>query len=142
MLLRLGAQSKIQNQTQRLLESSVSKPVGNSDSASVITYLRKRGKAAKHQQQLERGVRICERNNCGDIKVSEERGGEGVPGARAEIFLQAVVKTMVRQNVHLQPMEVNGGADILRDSPAGAGKVCGEFFPLRRKEQQRQCVMN
>ncbi|CAM9633033.1 unnamed protein product, partial [Bubo scandiacus] len=41
----------------------------------------------------------------------EERGG-GALGARAEIPLQPVVKTMVRQAVSLQTMEVNGGADI------------------------------
>ena len=62
--------------------------------------------------QLERGVRICERNNSADTKVSEEGGGGGAPGARAEIPLQLVVKTMVRQVVALQPMEVNSGADI------------------------------
>ncbi|GAB0209312.1 AN1-type zinc finger protein 5-like [Grus japonensis] len=47
-----------------------------------------------------------------DTKVSEEGGGEGNPGTRAEIPLQSVEKTMVRQAVPLQPMEVNGGADI------------------------------
>ncbi|GAB0209175.1 AN1-type zinc finger protein 5-like [Grus japonensis] len=47
-----------------------------------------------------------------DTKVSEEGGGGGVPGARAEIPLQPVVKTMVKQAVPLQPVEVNGKADI------------------------------
>ncbi|KAK4811165.1 hypothetical protein QYF61_019796 [Mycteria americana] len=60
----------------------------------------------------KRGVRICERNNSADTKVSEEGGGRGAPGTRAEIPLQPVVKTMVRQAVLLQPMEVNSGADI------------------------------
>ena len=66
------------------------------------------------QQQLqpERGVRRCERNNSADTKVSEEGGGGGAPGATAEIPLQPVVKSMVRQAVPLQPMEVHGGADI------------------------------
>ena len=66
------------------------------------------------QQQLqpERGMRICERNNSADTKVSEEGGGGGAPGARAEIPLQPMGKTMVRQAVPLQPMEVHGGADI------------------------------
>ncbi|NXL08435.1 RETR1 regulator, partial [Mesembrinibis cayennensis] len=58
------------------------------------------------------GVRTCERNNPADTKVSEEGGGGGAPGARAEISLQPMVKTMVRQAVPLQPMEVHGGADL------------------------------
>ncbi|KAK4827692.1 hypothetical protein QYF61_020826 [Mycteria americana] len=57
-------------------------------------------------------MRICERNNSADTKVSEEGEGEGAPGAGAEIPLQPVEKTMVRQVVRLQPMEVHGGADI------------------------------
>ena len=61
------------------------------------------------KRQLERGVRTCKRNNPADTKVSEEGGGGGAPGARAEIPLQPVVKTMVRQAVPLQPREVHGG---------------------------------
>ena len=57
-------------------------------------------------------MRACKRNNPADTKVSEEGGGGGAPGARVEIPLQPVVKTMVRQVVPLQPMEVHGGADI------------------------------
>ncbi|KAK4810707.1 hypothetical protein QYF61_007681 [Mycteria americana] len=60
----------------------------------------------------KRGLRTCERNNSADTKVSEEGGGGSAPGAGAEIPLQPVVKTMVRQVVLLQPMEVHGGADI------------------------------
>ena len=62
--------------------------------------------------QPERGLRRCERNNSADTKVSEEGGGGGAPGAGAEIPLQPVGKTMVRQAVPLQPMEVHGGAEI------------------------------
>ena len=40
------------------------------------------------------------------------RGGGGAPGTGAEIPLQPVGKTMVRQAVPLQPMDVRGGADI------------------------------
>ncbi|GAB0209030.1 AN1-type zinc finger protein 5-like [Grus japonensis] len=47
-----------------------------------------------------------------DTKVSEEGGGGGAPDTRAEIPLQPVVKTMVKQAVPLQPMEDDGGADI------------------------------
>ena len=61
---------------------------------------------------LERGVRICERSNFADTKVSEEGGGGGAPGAGAEIPLQPMMRTMVRQAVPLQPMEVHGEADI------------------------------
>jgi len=56
-------------------------------------------------------VRICERNNSADTKV-REGGGGGAPGTSAEIPLQLVVKTMVRQAVPMQPIEVNSGSDI------------------------------
>jgi len=56
-------------------------------------------------------MRLCERNNPADTKVSGG-GGEGAPNAGAEIPLQPVEKTMVRQSVPLQPMEVHSGADI------------------------------
>ncbi|KAM9590860.1 uncharacterized protein ACIBXB_005909 [Morphnus guianensis] len=83
-------------------------PISNSGSASVITYLRK-GKKLLCNSSWKRGVRICKRNNSADTKVSE---GGGAPGARAEIPLQPMVKTVVRQAVPLQPMEVHSGADI------------------------------
>ena len=57
-------------------------------------------------------MRRCERNNSADTKVREEGGGGGAPGTGAEIPLQPMVKTMARQAVFLQPMEINGGADI------------------------------
>ncbi|PKU45706.1 hypothetical protein llap_4002 [Limosa lapponica baueri] len=44
-------------------------------------------------------------------KVSEGEEG-GAPGAIVETALQPMVKTVVRQAVTLQPMELNGGADI------------------------------
>jgi len=47
-----------------------------------------------------------------DTKVSEEGEGGGAPGAGAEIPLQPVEQTMVRQAAPLQPMEVHGGADL------------------------------
>ncbi|PKU35454.1 dtw domain-containing protein 2 [Limosa lapponica baueri] len=66
----------------------------------------------RKQLQLERGVNICERSNSADIEVSEEGGGGGAPGTRAEIPLQPVATTMVWQVVPLKPIVVNGGADI------------------------------
>ena len=54
---------------------------------------------------------MCECNNSADTKVTAGVGG-GAPGARAEILLQPVEQTMVRQAVPLQPMEVHGGADL------------------------------
>ena len=77
----------------------------------MITDLRK-GKKLPHNSSWKGGVRICERNNSADTKVSEEGRGGGAPCAGAEIPLQPMVKTMVRQAVPLQPMEVNSGADI------------------------------
>ena len=57
-------------------------------------------------------MRIYERNRPADTKLSEERQAGGAPGAEAEISLQPIVMTMVRQDVPLHPKEVNGGAGI------------------------------
>ena len=57
-------------------------------------------------------MRRCERNNSADPQVSAEGGGGGAPGAGAEIPLQPMGKTMVRQAVPLQPREVHSGADL------------------------------
>ncbi|GAB0184861.1 hypothetical protein GRJ2_000951400 [Grus japonensis] len=86
------------------------KPISHNGSTSGITWLR-RGKTPALLQP-ERRTRRCESNNSADIKISAEGGRGGAPGAGAEIPLQPVEKTMVRQAVPLQPMEVHGGADI------------------------------
>ena len=57
-------------------------------------------------------MKICQRNKFADTKVSEEGGGGGTPGTGAEIPHQPVIKTMVRQAIPLQPMEVHSGADL------------------------------
>jgi len=57
-------------------------------------------------------MRIYYTNNSADTKVSEKGKGGGAPGARAEIPLQPLMKTTVRQAVLLQPMEVRSGAHI------------------------------
>ncbi|GAB0205645.1 hypothetical protein GRJ2_003030100 [Grus japonensis] len=88
------------------------KPISDGGSTSGIMYLRKKKKIRQQQLHLERGVRRCERNNFADTQVSEEGGGGGAPGARAEIPLQRLEKTMVRQAVQLQPMDVHSGAYI------------------------------
>ncbi|GAB0193217.1 epimerase family protein SDR39U1 [Grus japonensis] len=135
-------------------------PISDGDSASGILYFKKRGEN-KHQEQLqaERGVRMCERNNSADTKVSTEGGAGGAPGAGAEIPLQPVEKTMVRQAVPLQPMEDDGGAEIppaARGGPharaggcpkeavtpweahAGAGFLAGPVDPRREEPRLEQ----
>ena len=64
------------------------KPISNSGSASVITYLRmgKRSYRGVAVAARERGVRRCERKNSADTEVSEEGGQGGAPGAGAERF--------------------------------------------------------
>jgi len=58
-------------------------------------------------------VRRCERSNSADTKLSEEGGRGGARDTGAESLpLQLVMKSMVRQVVHLQPMEVHDGSDI------------------------------
>ncbi|GAB0181865.1 acid sphingomyelinase-like phosphodiesterase 3b [Grus japonensis] len=89
-------------------------PISNGGNTSGLTALRRGKKSVQHKEQLqpERGVRRCERNNFADTQVSAEGGAGGAPGAGAEIPLQPMEKTMVRQAVPLQPMEVDGGADV------------------------------
>jgi len=38
--------------------------------------------------------------------------GGGAPGAGAEVPLQPVEKSMLRQAVYLQPVKIHGGADL------------------------------
>lgn len=57
-------------------------------------------------------MRMHEGNNSPSSKVSEEKGGGGVPGIRAEISLQPTLKTVMRQAILLQSMEVNSGGDF------------------------------
>jgi len=58
-------------------------------------------------------VRRYERNHSADTKVSEEGAGGGASGTGAETLpLQLMMKTMVRQAVPLQTMEVHIAADI------------------------------
>ncbi|GAB0183808.1 AN1-type zinc finger protein 5-like [Grus japonensis] len=79
---------------------------------SILKKGRKKPQNLQHNSSWERGVRTCERNNSADTQVSEEGGGGGAPGTGAEIPLQPLEKTMVRQAVPLQPVDVDGGADI------------------------------
>jgi len=75
--------------------------ISDGGSASVVTYLSSGKKLHKNSSTQTRGVRICERNKSTDAKVSEEGERGGAPGAGAEIALQSMVKTMVRQVVSL-----------------------------------------
>jgi len=58
-----------------------------------------------------RQVKLCERNNSANTTVSEEGGAGGAPGVGAEIPLQPMEKTTVRQAVPMQPMDVHRGTD-------------------------------
>ncbi|GAB0183645.1 AN1-type zinc finger protein 5-like [Grus japonensis] len=78
-------------------------PISDGGSTSGITELRKGKKTHQEQLQPERGVRRCKKL-CRHPGQCRWRGG-GAPGARAEIPLQLLEKTMVRQAVPLQPME-------------------------------------
>jgi len=57
-------------------------------------------------------VKIRERSNSADTKVSEEEERGGAPGARTKIPLQPVEQTTMRRAVPLQPMEAHSGADL------------------------------
>ncbi|GAB0178069.1 epimerase family protein SDR39U1 [Grus japonensis] len=71
-------------------------------SASVITYLRREKNRESFCSRREEWEDV---RNSADTKVSADGGGGGAPDTRAEVPLQPVVKTMVRQAVPLQPME-------------------------------------
>jgi len=72
------------------------KPVKDSGTASGITYLRWGKKPVLQQNKLEGEVRLRERNDSADTKVSEEEGGGHAPSTGAEIPLQPMEKTMMR----------------------------------------------
>ncbi|GAB0195076.1 F-box only protein 31 [Grus japonensis] len=107
------------------------KPISNSGRASGITFKKGRGWGGKPT----RGIFAArERKNSADTQVSEEGGGGGAPGARADIPLQPMEKTMVRQAVYLQPMEVKWWS---RYPPVACGEphtaaVCEELQPMGR----------
>ena len=52
------------------------------------------------------------RKSFADPMVSADGEGGAAPGTRAEVPLQSVEKTTVRQAVPLQPMEDHSGADL------------------------------
>jgi len=91
------------------------RPICDSGSASGITdnvFKKGENKPVEQQLQPETGLRLHGRNNSTDTKVSEEGGAGAAPGAGAAIPLQPIKKTLVRQAVPLQPMEVHAGADL------------------------------
>ena len=93
------------------------KPISDGGSTSAITYFRRgkrkiiKTKTAQQQLQLKREVRICERNNSADTKVSEEGGGGSAPGARTD-SPAACDEDHGEAGCPLQPMQVNAGAEI------------------------------
>jgi len=76
--------------------------ISDGASTSVVTNLRRKKTLRNDNLQQERGVRICERNNSADTKVSEAEGAGGAPDVGAEVPLQPMEQTMVRQGVPLQ----------------------------------------
>lgn len=73
------------------MDTILSKAISNGSGASGIIDLR--GKSYCATLAGERS----ESTSSADIKAREEEGGGGAPDARAEIPLQPVVKTVVRQ---------------------------------------------
>ncbi|GAB0182230.1 hypothetical protein GRJ2_000688300 [Grus japonensis] len=99
-------------------------PISNGGKHSAITF-KKEKKTPPSGSFFSQREESEDVRNSADTKVSEEEEAGGAPGARAEILLQPVEKTMVRQAVPLQPVEDDGGAEIppaARGGPhAGAG---------------------
>lgn len=67
------------------------------------------------QQWGERRGRKGDRNSPADVKIGEEAGGRGTPGAGTEILLKPAVKTVVTQAVSLQHTEEHSEA-AMKDS--------------------------
>lgn len=81
--------------------------------------------------QSKRGVRIHIKPPFADTKVCEEGWGFGAASTRAEIFLQTVVNIMVRQAILMQPVNVNGGANIYLQP--------GEDLALEQEDVPKRC---
>ena len=86
-------------------------PISDGGSSSVTTYLRREKKKPSITAFSARERRWCERNSSAHTQV-REGGGGGAPGTRAEIPLQLMEKTLVRQAVPQQSMKVHSEADI------------------------------
>ncbi|PKU45012.1 protein pxr1-like [Limosa lapponica baueri] len=92
-------------------------PISDGGNASGVTCFR-------------RGKSSCATATAADTKVIEEGGGGDAPGTGAEIPLQAVVKTLVRQASPLQLVEVNVAAYI-HLQPTGNAPGTGAEIPLQ-----------
>jgi len=90
-------------------------------------------------------VRLCERNNSAEPTVSAEGGGGGAPGARADVPLQPMEQTMVRQAVPLQFKETpcwsrgmpEGGCHPM-GSPRWSRLLAGPGDPWREEHTLEQ----
>ncbi|XP_064911936.1 uncharacterized protein LOC135578976 [Columba livia] len=99
-------------------------PISDVGGTSMLTYSRKgkKERLTKSEKSFTAavvGVRMYERNNSADTKVSEEGEGGGASGAGEEIPLQPSEKTMVKQLCPLQPREDHVRADIHTASHGG-----------------------
>jgi len=135
------------------------KPISNDGSKSEITYLRSRKiPMCNSILQQERGVRQCEQNYSADSKFSEEGGGGGAPGAGAEVPVQPMQKTMVKQAVRCSPWRSTveqistcspwrtthrrrwtpiGGSDLV-ESPCWSRVLAGPVDPWRQEPMPEQ----
>jgi len=88
-----------------------------------------RGK--KNAQQLRERERKKKkksvRNNTADTKISEEGQKGGASGSKAEILLQPMEKTMVKQVVFLQSVENHARADVHTEAHGGPHDKAGGY---------------
>ncbi|KAK4816399.1 hypothetical protein QYF61_016716 [Mycteria americana] len=105
---RCGAASEVAATSKMDLLLPKAESISNAGGAPVITYLRKGKNHCTTAVREEKNMR----KSPADPKVCEEGGGGGVPGTGAEVTLQPLEKTMVKQVVPLPPIEDDARVDI------------------------------
>ncbi|RMC07023.1 hypothetical protein DUI87_16476 [Hirundo rustica rustica] len=116
-------------------------PISDVGSTFGISELRrKKSYCVKSKQQLEREVRIHERNSSAGAQVCREGGGGYDPLAEAEIPRQLMVKPMVKEaaSLHLWGSRCRGPPAACGGSSTGGGG-CPRESVIPWEDLSREC---